>query len=44
MHLIDFWVKIRFIPPFLFLSGICFSDVFSDYKTLSFYGVSLRNA
>ena len=27
------WVKIRFIPPSLFLSGICFSDVFSDYKT-----------
>ena len=28
-----YMVKIRFIPPFLLLSGICFSDVFSDYKT-----------
>ena len=28
-------VKIRFIPPSLFLSAICFSDVFSDYKTFS---------
>ena len=35
-------VKICFIPP-LFLSGICFSDVFSDYKTFFFYGVSLGN-
>ena len=37
-------VKIRFIPPSLFLSGIYFSDVFSDYKTFFFYGVSLGNA
>ena len=28
-------VKIRFIPPSLFLSAICFSNVFSDYKTFS---------
>ena len=28
-------VKIRFILPLPFLSGICISDVFSDYKTFS---------
>ena len=27
--------KDSFYPPSLFLSGICFSDVFSDYKTFS---------
>ena len=41
MHIVK--VKIRFIPPSLFLSSICFSDVFSDYKTFFFYGVSLGN-
>ena len=30
--------------PSLFLSAICFFDVFSDYKTFFFYGVSLGNA
>ena len=41
-------VKIRFITPpppkLYFLSAICFSDVFSDYKTFFFYGVSRGNA
>ena len=42
-------VKIGFIPPsyflfIFFLSGIWYSDVFSDYKTFFFYGVSLVNA
>ena len=42
-RLVQTMVYIRFIPSSLFLSGICFSDVFFDYKTFFFYGVSLGN-
>ena len=39
-----FGVKIRFIPPSFFYSAICFSNVFSDYKTFFSSGISLGNA
>ena len=38
-------VKIRFIPPphpLFFLSAICFSDVFSDYKTFFLWRFSRK--
>ena len=40
MYLLDRFV----LSPLFFLSGIRFYDVFSDYKTFFFSGVSLGNA
>ena len=34
--------KDSFYPPSLFLSGICFSDVFSDYKTFLLWRFSWK--